>query len=244
MKAMIFAAGVGSRLKPWTDRHPKALVPIAGIPMLQRVIEKIVAADIHDIVVNVHHFADQIRQFLKDNDFGAKITISDETSRLLETGGGLKKALPLFENEPVVVYNADILSDFPLEDMIKAHFAGDSDITLLTAHRETSRFLLVDNQRMMGWTNTSTGLIRPEKLILDSRLSLEAFNGVHIINPNVYSHLAAYKPEDTPFSIIDFYIDFCNKLKISTFHLPARAFWFDIGKPQTLETAQKFISRP
>ena len=242
MFALIFAAGVGSRLKPWTDSHPKALVDVDGKPMLQHVIEKIVAAGITDIIINVHHFADQIKDFLRANDFGANIRISDESGLLLETGGGLRKVVDILGAEPVLVHNADIMTDFNLHEMIEFHESAHADVTLLTASRETSRYFVFDKKgRLRGWTNVSTGQVRPEGFNILPDYRLFAFDGVHIVNPEACSLLKKFKGPEKPFSIVDFYIKFCSQLKIRSFELPKGARWFDVGKPATLEAARKFF---
>lgn len=239
MRALIFAAGIGSRLKPWTDFHPKALVDIGGKPMLERVIEKIINAGIKDIIINVHHFADQIRNFVNEHNFEARITFSDETNLLLETGGGLRKALDLIGDDAVLVHNADILSDFNIVSMIEEHKSSGADITLLTQDRKTSRYFVFGEEGLLkGWTNITSGQVRPESLTITSYDTLKAFNGVHIINPSAYPLLKEYKPQDEPFSIVDFYIEYCSILQIHSYNLPENKSWFDIGKPETLEKAR------
>ena len=158
MKAMIFAAGLGSRLKPLTDTMPKALVPIAGRPMLEHVILKLKASGFTEIVINIHHFGEQILDFLKENDnFGLTIHISDERDQLLDTGGGVKKARTFFENsnEPFLVHNVDILSDIDLKELYDYHLQNGGVATLLASQRKTSRYLLFDTRR-----NFADGLIK------------------------------------------------------------------------------------
>ena len=154
MKAMIFAAGLGTRLKPLTDHMPKALVPVAGKPMLEHVIEKLKASGFNEIVINVHHFGNQIIDFLKEKDnFGIQIWISDETEELLDTGGGIKKAAHFFD-EPFLVHNADILSNVNLKDLYEFHQASKNDATLLVSPRKTVRYLLFNEEnRLCGWVN-------------------------------------------------------------------------------------------
>lgn len=243
MKALIFAAGVGSRLKPWTDSHPKALVEVGGKPMLQRVIEKVVRAGIADIIINVHHFAPQIAEFVAAHDFGARITLSDETDCLLETGGGLAKVVPLLGGEPVLIHNADILTDFDLRSMVFDHVRSNAVVTLLTQPRDTARHLVFrkSDRRMCGWINTATGVTRPSALEITGDMFMAAFDGVHIVEPEAYAAVRAYRPAGTPFSITDFYIDRCDDLPIRSFSLPENAAWYDIGKPETLEKARNFI---
>ena len=154
---MIFAAGLGTRLKPLTDHMPKALVPVAGKPMLEHVILKLIASGFDEIVINVHHFAEQIIDFLKEkNNFGIKIWISDETEELLDTGGGIKKASSLL-NEPFLVHNADILSNVDLKTLYDFHIASENDATLLVSPRKTVRYLLFNQtNRLCGWINKDT----------------------------------------------------------------------------------------
>ena len=147
MKAMIFAAGLGTRLKPLTDHLPKALVPVAGKPMLEHVILKLKAAGFTEIVINIHHFGEQIIGFLQANQhFGLTIHISDEREQLLDTGGGIQKASTFFQgNEPFLVHNVDILSDTDLKTLYDYHVQSGNDATLLASQRKTSRYLLFDD---------------------------------------------------------------------------------------------------
>ena len=144
MKALVFAAGLGTRLRPLTDHKPKALVELCGVTMLERVITNIKNCGITDVVVNVHHFGDQIIDFLKNKDnFGINITISDERDLLLDTGGGILKARHLLEgDEAFLVHNADILTDLNLAEMIAYHKANGADVTLLAKQRSTQRYLV------------------------------------------------------------------------------------------------------
>ena len=174
MKAMIFAAGLGSRLKPLTDTMPKALVPVAGRPMLEHVILKLKASGFTEIVINIHHFGEQIIDFLKaNNDFGLTLHISDERDLLLDTGGGIRKARRFFENsdEPFLVHNVDILSDMNLKELYDFHLRNGSVATLLASRRKTSRYLLFDvERRLRGWINKDTGQVRPEGFLYDESL--------------------------------------------------------------------------
>ena len=165
---MIFAAGLGTRLKPLTDRIPKALVPVNGIPMLQHVILKLKQAGFTEIVINIHHFGEQIISFLQAHqNFGIMVRISDEREELLDTGGGIKKAIPFFSgNEPFLVHNVDILSDTDLKALYDYHRQSTNDATLLVSQRETSRYLLFDkdNARLCGWINKQT--LQPSPTVL------------------------------------------------------------------------------
>ena len=158
-KAMIFAAGLGTRFKPFTDKHPKALAVINGKSLLQRNIEYLQQYGITEVVVNVHHFADQIEQAIKENNgWGSEVVISNERSEVLETGGGLVKAKPYLQGETFLTINVDILTDANLHQMIQLHQKEGAVITLGITNRTTSRYLLFDDQnRLCGWRNTATG---------------------------------------------------------------------------------------
>lgn len=243
---MIFAAGLGTRLYPITSTMPKAMVEVGGKPMLQLVIEKLKSAGVHKIVVNVHHFADIIIDFLKANDnFGAEIIVSDERTLLLDTGGGILAARHLFNaDEPILIHNADILTDFDIAGMIKQHQETSADATLLVSDRNTSRYLLLDDEgRMHGWTNTKTGEVKPVKLEVDG-LQTKAFGGVHIISPALFEKLEKFRNEIgcDVFSIMPFYISACSSAIIKGYCPSEKYNWFDIGKLENLGKARKFIS--
>lgn len=243
MKAMIFAAGLGTRLKPFTDTMPKALVPVNGTPMLEHVISRLTKQGFNDIVVNVHHFGEKIIEFMKSkNNFGVNIHISDERDCLLDTGGGILKARQWLDgNEPILIHNADILTDLDLCEMRQHHIESGADATLLVADRKTTRYFLFDNaDNLKGWTNISTGAIKPMTLTKISQLSHLAFGGVHIISSSVFKELESYTSEQN-FSITPFYIDSCNTLKIRGYQPAEEYQWFDIGKPESLILAEKFF---
>lgn len=241
MKALVFAAGLGTRLKPFTLTHPKALAPVGGKPMLQRVIEKLVRQGVTEIIVNVHHFPDQIIDFLQANSgFGATIRISDERHLLLDTGGGLLAARQWLDsggNEPFIIHNADILTDFDLLPMVEAHKASGATATLLVADRSSSRMLLFDTEMSMrGWANITTGQTRPSGLDPSPLLHL-AFGGVHVASPSIFRALERYASPGQPFSITPFYIDACGSHSIKGYMQPHGSLWFDIGKPESLDAA-------
>lgn len=241
MKAMIFAAGLGTRLKPFTDTMPKALVPVNGIPMLEHVIKHLIKQGFDDIVVNVYHFGEKIIDFLNNKkNFSINIHISDERNCLLDTGGGILKARQWLDgNEPILIHNADILTDIDLYKMRQHHIESGADATLLVADRKTTRYFLFDNaDNLKGWTNITTGEIKPKILTEISLLSQLAFGGVHIISPSVFNNLEHYSSEPK-FSITPFYIDSCNTLKIKGYQPAEEYQWFDIGKPETLILAEK-----
>ena len=237
---MIFAAGLGTRLKPYTDHMPKALVPVAGKPMLEHVINKLISVGVDEIVINVHHFAQQIIDFLKEkNNFGIQIWISDETEELLETGGGIKKAAPYF-NEPFLVHNADILSNVDLKAMYDHHLKSGNDATLLVSPRKTVRYLLFDESyRLCGWVNKDTLQTKPEGFVYQPEIQQEyAFGGIHIISPTLFNHMG--DKWTGKFSIIDFYLQTCQEAKLGGY-IKENLQLIDIGKPEMLTKAEEFI---
>ena len=240
MQAMIFAAGLGTRLKPWTDSHPKALVPVHGQPVLRHVIGHIASAGIERIVINVHHFADQIETYIRDNDsFGLDILISDERDLLRDTGGGLRHAAGLLHPRygDVLVHNADIYSDVDLNALCKAHADSNADVTLAVSDRDSSRKLIVDaDNNLAGWCNLSTGETRPASYRPDPSHGEVAFSGIHILRPErVLPQLASVTGD--VFGIIPFYLNHLDTLAIHTHRLPSDTRWYDIGRPESLAAA-------
>ena len=237
---MIFAAGLGTRLKPLTDHMPKALVPVAGKPMLEHVIGKLKSAGFDEIVINVHHFAHQIIDFLKAKDnFGIQIWISDESEELLDTGGGIKKAAPYFD-EPFLVHNADILSNIDLKAMYNYHLTSSNDATLLVSPRKTVRYLLFDEgNRLQGWVNKDTLQTKPEGFVYHPEVQKEyAFGGIHVISPTLFKYM-----EDGwtgKFSIMDFYLRTCHEVQLGGY-VKEDLQLIDIGKLDTLAKAEDFI---
>lgn len=234
---MILAAGLGTRLKPLTDRIPKALVPIAGKPLLEWQLEKLRAAGIRDVVINVHHFADQVEAYVRENaSFGMDIRFSDERELLLETGGGLRKAAALLGNDqPVLVCNVDVLSTICLDKLIAAHDPKTLS-TIVVSPRETQRYFLFDtDRRLMGWTNRKTGEVKPAELNTEGLEPL-AFSGMHIVSPEIFEVM---KPYPDKFSITDFYIDQCREHVIKAF-VPSDYRMMDIGKIDSLDEAERF----
>ena len=236
---MIFAAGLGTRLKPITDTMPKALVPVSGQPLLWHVITKLKAAGYERIVVNVHHFANQIVDYLRQQDhFGLDIRISDETDLLRETGGGIKKALPLFDpSSPILIHNVDILSNLDLKDLCA--LSTPPDALLVVSSRKTKRYLLFDDEYLLdGWTNIETGEVRSPYPQLDpSDLRRLAFSGIHVLYPRVFP-LLAEMPER--FSIIDFYLKYCHQYAFMGY-APKDLSLMDVGKLDTLHEADEFV---
>ena len=239
MKALIFAAGLGTRLYPYTSDRPKALVPIAGKPMLQHIILKLKNSGIREFIINIHHFGDQIIQFLEENNnFGCQMTISDEREKLLDTGGGLKKALSyLNENEDLLVHNVDIWTDFDLSLLINHHKQSKSLVSLLVQNRKTSRYLLFEKEEkwLRGWMNKKTGEKIPEDLMIEN-FNAFAFNGIHIINASAKNLF----PETDAFPLIPVYLKLAEKEKLSAIEFRG-SFWLDLGKAEQLSKAEKLI---
>lgn len=236
-QAMIFAAGLGTRLKPLTDTMPKAMVRVGGQPLIWHVIQKLKQSGYERIVVNVHHFAGQIVDYLKANDnFGLDIRISDETSQLLETGGGIKKALPLFDpSEPILIHNVDILSNLDLTAL-----PMDAPL-LVVSERKTKRYLMFDDDmRLQGWTNIETGELKgpiSQLSIVNSQLRKLAFSGVHVFHPSLAPLLDEW-PERFP--IMDFYLKACGDHLIKGYEAKDLRL-LDVGKLDTLDQAEAFV---
>ena len=242
MKALIFAAGLGSRLRPLTNNTPKALVPIGGKPMLEHVILKLKAAGFQEIVVNIHHEGQQIIDYLaRMNHFGIQIHISDERNYLLDTGGGIKHAQPFLDGgEPFLVHNVDILSNIDLNQFYRQHNRNHM-ATLLVSPRNTSRYLLFDEQnRLCGWQNLQTGEVKSPYPNFDTNRYTEyAFGGIHILSPDIFKQMDEWTGR---FSIIHFYLSVCAKATIQGYPLPHLEL-LDIGKPETLATAEAWLKK-
>lgn len=236
MKAMLFAAGLGTRLKPFTENHPKALAPVNGKPLLQRNIEYLKSFGITEIIVNVFHFADQILDFLKENNnFGITIHISDERPEVLETGGGLVYAKHFFDDD-FLVMNVDILTDLNISNFIKAHQENNALITLAVSDRNSSRKLLFDdNMSLKGWRNLNTS---EEILANDSADNLNefAFSGIHIIKPEIFNHIT----EEGKFSIMKVYMELMKTEKIIGFN-HSGGILIDVGRPESVLEAEKIF---
>jgi len=235
---MIFAAGLGTRLNNETSDKPKALVEVGGLTLLQRAIEKLKNEGITEIVVNVHHFSELVISFLNNSDFGIKIQISDETEKLLDTGGGLKKAANfLTGDEPILIYNVDIISDLSLQLLLKEHLKSNSLVTLAVRNRETQRYFKFDkNKQLVGWINKKTGetkISRPENF--ETAVEM-AYSGIHIIQSEIFSLM----PETDRFSITDFYLELAKKHSLKGY-FDDSDLWMDVGKPEQLEEARKLF---
>lgn len=241
MRAMIFAAGMGTRLKPLTDHMPKALVPVGGKPLLDIQIEKLKAAGCTDIVVNIHHFADQIEQHVKTRDGSVNIQLSDERVALLDTGGGLKKAATLFQadDSPILIHNVDILSNANLKTLYA--LGQQHDAVVLVSQRQTQRYLLFNEQsQLVGWTHIGTGEVRtPFKQLEVERCRKLAFAGIHVFSPKLFAEMQAWPDK---FSIIDFYLSVCAQYDIfGCFDESLQLL--DVGKQDTLKIAEDFVQK-
>lgn len=233
-KAMIFAAGLGTRLYPYTQTTPKALVKIHNKTFLEIVINRFLEIGVTDIIVNVHHFSEQLIEFLKKKkDFGIRIVVSDERDQLLDTGGGIKKASWFFEDgNPFFVHNVDVLSTIDLAEMWKFHLQNKAMATLAVRKRETSRYLLFDQDNSLsGWENIHSG----EKILVNKRANLNqfAFSGIHILDPSIFDALT----ETGKFSIIKAYLRLASRNRIVAFDHTNTA-WMDLGTPEKLEEAK------
>ncbi|MBR6685790.1 MAG: nucleotidyltransferase family protein [Paludibacteraceae bacterium] len=240
MNAFIFAAGLGTRLKPLTDTMPKALVPVGGKPLLYHVIEKLKSAGIKKIVINIHHFGEMIIDYVKENNnFGIEIVFSDERQMLLETGGAIKHAVDLLGDEPFLIHNVDILSNVDIKALINAHTESNSAATLLVSKRNSTRALLFSSDgNLTAWTNKTTGEVKtPYSDIEISNLNEFAFSGIHIFSPRLFKYFGAY-PEK--FSIIDFYLNTCKDENIKAYTQEGLQL-LDVGKLDSLEKAEEFV---
>lgn len=238
MKALVFAAGLGTRLLNETSNKPKALVKIGGKTLLQRTIEKLIKNGITEIVVNVHHFSNLIIDFISSNNFEIPIHISDESGKLLDTGGGLKKAAQFFiDDSPILIYNVDILSNLDLNRVSGYHMRSGAIATLVVRNRPTQRYLKFDsNKRLVGWLNKKTGETKisiPDNF--DTAIEM-AFSGIHIVHPRIFE----YMPDEDKFSIIDLYLELAKNHLIQGYFDDSE-LWMDIGKPDQLKEARTLL---
>ena len=237
IRAMILAAGLGTRLKPFTDKHPKALAMVNGKTLLQRNIEYLQQFNIKEVIVNVHHFADQIIDTIqKNNGWGSNVIISDETNEVLETGGGLQKTKwYLDKEENFVLMNVDVLTDLHLDKMIQQHLHQHPLATLAVTNRNSSRYFLFNQQHQLcGWRNIKTG---EEKMIhQENNLIQKAFSGVHVINAQIFSLIQ----QQGKFSMVDVYLSLCANNSIQSFDHSSSKF-IDVGKPESIGEAEKMF---
>lgn len=240
MHAMILAAGLGTRLKPLTDSIPKALIKINDYTLLELQIKKLRSEGFDQIIINVHHFADKVKQYLEEyNFFNCSIEISDESEKLLETGGGLKKASHFFsDGNPFLVYNVDILSNISLKELMEFHLTSENIATLAVQNRESSRKFLFDkNNTLCGWMNEKSG----EEIITieeQSELLPYSFSGIQIIDPEMFK----YFPDKNIFSLIELYLSVAKKAKIIGY-THNQDEWMDLGNIENLNQAESFFEK-
>ncbi|MDP3916350.1 MAG: nucleotidyltransferase family protein [Bacteroidota bacterium] len=240
MKALIFAAGLGIRLKEHTSDKPKALVQLAGKPLLQHAIEKLISHQITDITINVFHFADQVITFLENHRFsGVQIHISDEREELLDTGGGLKKAETfLTGSEPILIYNVDVISNLDLNLLERHHLTSGSLATLVVRQRDTSRYLMFDQQlQLAGWKNFSNGETKISRVDKFANSIPYAFSGIQIVQPEIFRLIT----ETGRFPIIDLYLRLAQTEAVHGF-VDTSTIWMDLGKPDQLQIAETLFS--
>lgn len=238
MQAFIPAAGLGTRLLPLTEHRPKALVEVGGVPLLKIAIDNLARQGATRIVVNVHHFADMVIDYLQSHDWGTEVLVSNEKDKLLDTGGGLKKAAPLFKrDEPILIHNVDILSRINFRDLVELHQQDGNFVTLAVSVRDTSRFLLfADNGLLVGWNNRSTGETKwVDELVAKNRAL--AFSGIAVLEPGV---LDVLPPCEIPYPIVPAYLNIAKEHRISYF-IHSSSDWMDVGTPQSLNKAQSWF---
>lgn len=243
MKAFILAAGLGTRLRPLTNNTPKALIRANDIPLMEIVIKQLKKYGFNEILINVHHFANQIINFLKEkNNFDIDIQISDETEKLLDTGGGLKKASWFFnKKEPFLLYNVDVISNINLSELYRTHIISKVLATLAVRNRKTFRYLMFDkNHTLCGWQNIKTG----EKRIVRENsgdLNPLAYSGIQIISPGIFQlidQIEEFSKPNAKFSIIELYLQLAKNNKITGFRHDS-TFWIDMGKMESFEKIKK-----
>ncbi len=236
MKALIFAAGKGTRLKPFTEHHPKALAKVNDIPLLERNITYLKNFGINDFVINIHHFGNQIVDFLNQNDnFGCKIEISDESEELLETGGGLIFARKFLDHgEDFLIMNADILTDLNITEFVEYHKKIKDFATLAVSDRESSRKLLFNDEMILrGWLNVQTGEQRLAEF--NKGFKALAFSGIHCINPLMFEKIK----RTGKFSVMEEYLDLMQTEQIHGF--VHNSILIDVGKPESIAVAEKYF---
>lgn len=241
---MILCAGLGTRLKPWTFEHPKALVPVGGVPMIKRVAERLIGMGFDDLTINVHHFADQIIEYIEEGNIeGCNIHISDETECLLDTGGGILFAEQFLaqDSRPFLVHNVDILSDADLKLLYDRHVESVNDVTLLVSDRATDRKLVFDSDMVLkGWINRKSGETRPANLEVEESDKVLAFSGIYVMSPSVFGKMKT-AGFNRKFPIMDFFLAGLDDVRIGCVCCPGMTI-IDIGKPETLEKAREMLS--
>ena len=237
--AMLFAAGLGTRLKPFTNNHPKALAIVNGKTLLQRNIEYLQQFGIKKVVVNVHHFSEQIIDIVEKNKgWGSEIIISDESNKILETGGGLLNARNLFQDvENIILMNVDILTNLNLDKMFLFHQTKQSLVTLAVTKRNTSRYFIFNKENeLKGWMNTTTNELKGIEQFDESTFQLLAFSGIHIINKKLFSLIK----QTGKFSLVDVYLNLMKENKILAYNHQGDKF-IDVGKPESIVLAEKIF---
>jgi NDP-sugar pyrophosphorylase family protein len=236
MKAMIFAAGLGTRLRPLTNNIPKALVPLNGITLLELAIRRLKYYGFNEIIINVHHFGDKIMAFLEEkNNFDIEIHISNEEKTLLDTGGGLKNAAWYLKDEPFLLVNADIVTSLNLAEIVKFHFEHSYLVTMAVQTRESSRQMMFNDQNLLsGWKNHKTG----EEIISRSieNPKFYSFSGIHVIHPEIFELM----PEEEIFPIMPFYLSVASSRRIGAFDHTG-GIWEDVGKLNAIEKAEGLL---
>ncbi len=238
MKAMLLSAGLGTRLKPFTDKHPKALAVVNSKTILQRNIEYLASFGINDVIVNVHHFANQIIEAITTNNgYGSRVSISNEENEVLETGGGLKKASWYFEDgKPFLLINVDILTDLNINDLAAFHYKMNGLATLAITTRSSSRYFLFDEEnRLAGWRNTNTG---EEKIRRHSDVLVQkAFSGIHLLSPEIFPLMK----QEGKFSMVDVYLELAAEQEIRGFD-HSNSKLIDVGKPESIIKAGEMFT--
>jgi NDP-sugar pyrophosphorylase family protein len=235
MRAMILAAGQGTRLKPLTDNVPKPLVRFQGTPLLEIIIKRLLSSGMEKIVVNIHHLADQVTEFLKSRDyFDGRVLVSDETDRLMDTGGGVLKAMDLLDNgEPFLLHNVDVYTNLDMHQLIKAHQSDDALITIAVKKRTPSRSLLLDEQNCLaGWQNNKTG---EKRIIRDYEGKLEDYGNscVYIINPEFFRLVHT----SGPVSLTELYLELAKTRPIKGY-IHNQDYWYNLGLYDTFLKAE------
>ncbi len=234
---MILAAGLGTRLMPLTQDKPKALVLCNEKTLLEMAIEKLKASGISEVIINIHHFSNQITEYLSlNNNFGIQIALSDETDELLDSGGGMMKAQDFLSgNEAFLVWNVDVLSNISIPEMLKEFQQTETMALLAVRNRITSRYLLFDEKNSLcGWKNTKTDEVRMMKI--SDTLSSFAFSGIQMLHPDVFK----FNSLCGKFSLTEMYLSLCKQFSIKAF-LHDQDYWFDLGTPEAINKASHFL---
>lgn len=236
MNAMIFAAGLGTRLKPLTNNLPKALAPLNGEPLLWHAIKSMEQLAIDRVVVNIHHFSHLIKDYIASHQWDTEVIVSDESDLLLETGGGLLKAKDLFiPNQSILIQNVDVLTSTDIGSFIKKHEIDKSHATLMVKDRITSRYLVFDEQmNLCGWKNKNNNEEIAVRKV--NNTSDFAFSGLHLIEPELLNEMG----EVRPFSIIQAYLELAKHYKIKGYKVANNEAWFDVGTIEKLKEAELY----